>query len=216
MEKKQLKTTEYLRYDFTVPEQRENARTLARKTQALDEIDARRKRLMADLKAEEEAALAEVQKLARWVHDEYDYRMIDCECLLNTPRNGLKRLVRLDTGEVLKEVAMVSTELQENLPFEESHEEPAPEAAPAKRPRICGKCGQPGHNARTCKGAGPAAQVALPILPGVREVEELPDAFVSQDKVLHCKGAYWSPNTDYTAWNMVSEEAARKALELNP
>ena len=116
---KKIKAGEYLKYSFSRAEREENARTLARKTQALDEIEARKKQLTADLKAEMEAACVEVQKLARWVNDEYDYRIIDCEWTLHTPRTGMKRLARLDTGDVVKEVAMNTPEMQENLPFEE-------------------------------------------------------------------------------------------------
>ena len=111
--KKTVKTAEYLRYDFTKPEKRENAHDLARKTQYVDEIELRKKRLTADLKAEAETAASEVQRLARFVHDEHDYRMIDCEWEMNTPKNGRKWLVRLDTGEVVKEVAMTPGELQD-------------------------------------------------------------------------------------------------------
>jgi hypothetical protein len=116
---KPIKTTQYLKYAFSGHEREENARALARKTQALDEIERKKKQLMADLKAEQETAAAEVQKLARWVNDEYDYRMLDCMWHLHLPRNGMKTLVRVDTGELVEEREMNADELQEYLPFEE-------------------------------------------------------------------------------------------------
>lgn len=114
------KTTEYLRYQFTLDEQRENAKELARRNQALAELEARKKRLTADLKAEQETAEAEVQKLSRWVNDEHSYRMIDCEWHFHEPKTGMKQLIRLDTGEVAKEVFMSGAEMQEVLPLEEN------------------------------------------------------------------------------------------------
>lgn len=125
---KPVKVTEYLRYQFSAEEQKENAQGLARKTQALAELEARKKRLTADLKAEQETAEAEVQKLSRFVNDEYDYRMIECEWHFHQPKNGTKQLIRLDTGEISKEVFMSGAEMQDNLPFEETAEETAKEA----------------------------------------------------------------------------------------
>ena len=124
---KKLKSSEYLKYTFTPAERTDNARMLARKTQALSELELRKKRLAADIKAEQETAEAEVQRLARFVNDEYDYRIIDCEFTLHTPRTGLKTLVRLDTGEIVKEVAMTTDEMQQQLPFEEQVEGPPAE-----------------------------------------------------------------------------------------
>lgn len=125
---KPIKISEYLKYDFTPAERQENARTLARKTQALAEIEMRKKRLTADLKAEQETAEATVQQLARFVNDEYDYRMIECEVKLHSPRTGMKELIRLDTGEIVKELAMNTAEMQENLPFEDPQPEQEPTA----------------------------------------------------------------------------------------
>lgn len=126
------KTTEYLRYKFSAEEQHENAKNLARRNQALAELEARKKRLTADLKAEQETAEAEVQKLSRWVNDEHDYRMIECEWTFHCPKTGTKRLVRLDTGEIVKEIFMSRQEMQEVLPLEDTptEENQQPEAVP--------------------------------------------------------------------------------------
>jgi hypothetical protein len=119
---KQIKISEYLKYAFSESERTENAKNLARRTQALDEIERKKKQLTADLKAEQETAAAEVQKLARWVNDEYDFRMIECELKLNSPKAGMKEIIRLDTGEIVTEKKMSADEMQETLPFADATE----------------------------------------------------------------------------------------------
>lgn len=115
---KPRKVSEYLKYSFTEEETRENAKRLARKNQELAELELKKKQLAADIKSEIDSANADAAKLARWVNDEYDFRMIDCEIMLNSPTSGLKTIYRVDTGEVVKQDRMTSDELQQELPLE--------------------------------------------------------------------------------------------------
>lgn len=115
---KSRKVTEYLKYVFGAEETRENAKRLARKNQELAELELKKKQLAADIKAEMDAANAEAAKLARWVNDEYDFRMVDCEIMYNSPQERLKTIYRTDTGEVVKTEKMTSDECQAELPLE--------------------------------------------------------------------------------------------------
>jgi hypothetical protein len=114
---KTKKCTEYLKYQFTEEETRENAKKLARKNQELAELDLKKKQIAADIKAETDAANADAARLARWVNDEYDFRMIDCEVMLNSPGEGQKTTYRVDTGEVVKTEKMTADEMQQALAF---------------------------------------------------------------------------------------------------
>lgn len=114
---KTKKVAEYLKYQFSEEETRENGKSLARKNQELTELELKKKQLTSDLKAEAESCTAAAAKLARWVNDEYDFRMVDCEVVLDSPEAGIKTMVRLDTGEVVKSEKMTADELQQALQF---------------------------------------------------------------------------------------------------
>ncbi len=114
---KTKKVAEYLRYAFTEEETRDNAKKLARKNQELTELELKKKQLAADIKAETDAATADAARLARWVNDEYDFRMVDCEIMYDSPQVGQKTTYRIDTGEVVKTEKMTQDECQQALAF---------------------------------------------------------------------------------------------------
>ena len=122
------KTQEYLKYEFSPNEARENAKKLARAIQQIAELELKKKQIMADLKSEADTAASDSAKLARWVNDGFDYRQIDCEVVFHAPREGYKTLIRLDTYEHVKNEPMTWPEKQDNL-FEEIPTEPQPEEA---------------------------------------------------------------------------------------
>src|SRR5690242_13801523 len=107
------KVAEYLKYQFSTEETRENAKRLARKNQELAELELKKKQLAADIKSEIDTANADAAKLARWVNDEYDFRMVDCEVMLDSPSAGQKTVYRIDTGEIVKTEKMNSEEMQQ-------------------------------------------------------------------------------------------------------
>ncbi len=117
MAHKTKKVSEHLKYQFSAEETRENAKRLARKNQELAELELKKKQLAADIKAETDAGNAEAAKLARWVNDEYDFRMVECEIIYDSPLAGEKTVYRLDTGEVVKTVKMTAEECQQSLAF---------------------------------------------------------------------------------------------------
>lgn len=112
---KTKKVSEYLKYSFSEEETRDHAKKLARKNQELAELELKKKQLAADIKAEMDAATADAAKLARWVNDEYDFRMVDCEVMYDSPGAGQKTIYRIDTGEVVKTEKMTSDECQMTL-----------------------------------------------------------------------------------------------------
>lgn len=112
---KTKKVSEYLKYQFSEEETKDNAKRLARKNQELAELELKKKQLAADIKSEMDAATADAARLARWVNDEYDFRMVDCEVMLDSPTAGQKTIFRLDTGEVVKTEKMSADEMQQTL-----------------------------------------------------------------------------------------------------
>ena len=55
------------------------------------------------------------RKLARILHERAEERMVDCVVQFHTPCEGIKRVIRMDTGEVVKENPMTNSEKQLNL-----------------------------------------------------------------------------------------------------
>jgi hypothetical protein len=110
--------TKQLKYDFTAIEAFENAQQLARKNQALVEAQLKRKHVASNMKADEESINAEIQRYARYVNDGFDFRDTECRVVLNSPHLGLKRIIRVDTGEIVEECRMEEHEKQERLPLQ--------------------------------------------------------------------------------------------------
>lgn len=58
-----------------------------------------------------------IDKSQRKIRDGYEMREIECEVQFHTPEDGMKRVVRLDTGEEVAVEYMLPHERQEILPF---------------------------------------------------------------------------------------------------
>ena len=59
-----------------------------------------------------------ISDLTRKLCEGWEYRDIKCKVLWNSPREGIKTLVRLDTGEEVAQEEMTFDEKQESLPLE--------------------------------------------------------------------------------------------------
>lgn len=55
------------------------------------------------------------RKLGRVIRDRAESRMVQCVALYHTPVEATKRIVRLDTGEVVREEPMTQGECQLNM-----------------------------------------------------------------------------------------------------
>jgi hypothetical protein len=110
-----VKVKEYLRYTFSEEETKAIAKELAlavtRKTRAEEE----QKSAQAQFKQRIEAEIATIGKLSNNINMGWDMREIDCTVQFHKPNEGFKTIVRLDTGEVVREAKMAGGELQENL-----------------------------------------------------------------------------------------------------
>ena len=111
------KVTEYLKYTFTDEELLALSKTMAKKNQDLGEVEADKKRIVADFAAKVQAFESEIATLARKVYSGYEHRNVECEVTYHTPEIGMKTITRTDTGEIVREEAMSTSERQEILPF---------------------------------------------------------------------------------------------------
>lgn len=112
-------TTQYLPYDFTPAEKRDIAASLAQANQQYSTVEKQKKQVMADFTAQLAALDSVIEQKSRLYAAGKEYRDIDCTIHYHKPSQGLKTIVRNDTGEVVKDgIQMTPVEMQEELPFE--------------------------------------------------------------------------------------------------
>lgn len=112
---------EYLRYEFTEEELKQKSKDLARSVQLQTAAQEEQKAAQAQFKDRIEREVANIGRLSRDINGGWEMRNIDCIVQFHTPTVATKRIIRQDTGEVVRECAMEKHELQENL-FEMSEE----------------------------------------------------------------------------------------------
>ncbi len=117
MRKEQI-IIEQLRYRFTAEEHLQNTSQLVAKLGSKAEMEDNHKAVKANLKEQVESLDAEIGKLIRLSRDGFDMRDVQCRWEYGRPSSGQKTLVRLDTNEDVKTLAMLDHERQEVLKFE--------------------------------------------------------------------------------------------------
>ena len=70
-----------------------------------------------------------IRKLSKVIRARAEFRPVNCAVMFHSPVVGTKRIVRKDTGEIVRDEAMTSFECQNNL-----FEEPATVGEPAAEP----------------------------------------------------------------------------------
>ena len=104
-----------LRCDFTEEELKGFSKELARSTAQLAQAEEEKKAAMAQFAERMTGQKALLSGLARKINEGYEMRMVECGIKLDSPIAGTTRVIRLDTGEVVKERAMHADELQRSL-----------------------------------------------------------------------------------------------------
>lgn len=113
--------TQGLRVEMELPcaltdeEVQSRGRMLGETIWTIDETTAARTAAMKEFK-ERLVGLNETQrKLARVIRNRVENRMVYCAVHYHVPGEGLKRIIRTDTGEVVSEVEMTEPEKQLHL-----------------------------------------------------------------------------------------------------
>jgi hypothetical protein len=116
------RTFESIKYSFGPDELRQLGETLAREAQTVFDLREQKSAADAALTAQIKAANRRVADLAEKVNNGYELREVECLSLLETPRPGLKRIIRIDTHETVREEAMTMQEMQSSFGFSEPAE----------------------------------------------------------------------------------------------
>lgn len=108
----QNKFTQMLKCDLTDTEIADTARDLARANAQKTSIETAKKEVDSQLKADIAAQDSIIGRLSALINTGHEYRNIDCRVELDTPESGRKRVVRLDTGEIVSEKPMTDADRQ--------------------------------------------------------------------------------------------------------
>lgn len=116
---RKTRVTESLPVDLLAPELLQLGKLLADERYKLAETEKQKADAMKAFKDRIEGHEVETVRLARLVHNGYEYRDVECAIEYNSPNIHEKTFARMDTGEVVRIVAMTPDECQEDLPLKE-------------------------------------------------------------------------------------------------
>src|SRR5215472_8016881 len=114
---------EAIRYSFNDNEKRELGEALARENQTVYDLREQKKTITHEFNARIEGAEKRASDLTTKINSGYELREIECLVLLEVPRPGMKRLIRIDTNETIRDEAMTAAEMQSNFGFGGAGEE---------------------------------------------------------------------------------------------
>jgi hypothetical protein len=103
---------ESCRYTFTADELRDLGAKLAQENQDAIELNEMKASVMADFAARLKASAKRIAEYSQKVTSRYEMRDMECVVMLDTPRPGLKTIVRVDTGEERRTEGMTEDERQ--------------------------------------------------------------------------------------------------------
>jgi hypothetical protein len=108
---------ESIKYLFTDTEKRELGEALARENQTIYDLREQKKTITSEFNARIESAEKRASDLTTKINTGYELREVECLVLMETPRPGMKRLIRIDTNEMIRDEAMTAAEMQQNFGF---------------------------------------------------------------------------------------------------
>jgi len=128
------RTFERIKYTFNADEIRELGEALARETVGIFDLEQRKSATSAEINAQIKQATQRCGEVAGKITAGYELRQVECLTLMETPRPGLKRIIRIDTGEAVRDEPMTLSEMQTSFGFAEPDDnKPAGPADDANR-----------------------------------------------------------------------------------
>ena len=127
------KTEVSLRVNYTEKELLEIGKKLAEANRELEAAESEKRSITGTLKAKCDGIAARISQHSGELTNGYTYRHVACEVRFDTPAQGQKTTVRLDTGETIETAAMTLAEMQAELPgIQAEAAAPTPERKPAR------------------------------------------------------------------------------------
>jgi len=111
---------EALKFTFGPSDIQELGQQLARETQNVYDIENRKKEIDAELAAQIKAANGRVAETTKRLNNGYEMREVEVMVLMDEPKQGIKRIIRVDNNEHLRDEAMTLEEMQRGFGFPEA------------------------------------------------------------------------------------------------
>lgn len=108
---------ESIKYTFLPDEIRALGEGLARENQTIYDLREQKTNVVASLTASIKEAESRAADTTKKINNGYEMREVECLAMLETPRPGMKRIIRLDTNEMVREEAMTMNEMQQGFGF---------------------------------------------------------------------------------------------------
>jgi hypothetical protein len=109
------KITLMLRCGFTKEEIEARANEMCMAMMRYEEVEELKKEVARDFTEELKMLRATLRRLSKEIRERGSDRPVECEVLFHKPVAGMKQIIRLDTGELVREEQMSFQERQENL-----------------------------------------------------------------------------------------------------
>lgn len=116
------KITLGLECKLTAKELQEKGQEMAAAVLKYDEYEEEKKQIAKELGDKLKELHGQLSALAKMTKLKREMRQVECQVELNVPEVGTKRITRLDTNQIIKEMPMTIDERQTNL-FGDSIEE---------------------------------------------------------------------------------------------
>jgi hypothetical protein len=129
-ENRTVTTTEFLRYQFDEDEKKCLAQGMAQSVIKARDLEEEKKTITSQFASQINEANATANSAAQKLESGFEMRTIDCEELWNHKTKTIT-IIRLDTGEEVRERTMTNRECQEDMWEEEKAEEKSSEEATA-------------------------------------------------------------------------------------
>lgn len=108
---------ESVKFTFNEEQMRELGQQLARENQSVYDQEKRKKEVDAELVAGIKSAYGRAELLTVKINNGYEMREVEVLHLYDEPRSGMKRVIRADTSELIREEPMTFEEKQGGLGF---------------------------------------------------------------------------------------------------
>lgn len=109
---------EAVKFTYGETDIREMGQQLAREQQNAYTLEDRKKEVATEFKAQIDAAYGRVRDITTKLNNGYEMREVEVLVLYDTPKSGMKRVIRVDTNEELRDEAMSLAEMQSGFGFD--------------------------------------------------------------------------------------------------
>ncbi|MDD5006631.1 MAG: hypothetical protein PHS33_09060 [Candidatus Omnitrophica bacterium] len=131
-----------LKYEFTNDEKLTMGMEMANLDREIKLLQEEKKSANSNFQSRIDEKESRRTRLSNCVADGCEFRDIDCEVKYNSPKDGVKQVVRKDNNEVVEEIPMTAEEMQEEMEFQETRKLEAENKKENKRKQKAEKAGK--------------------------------------------------------------------------